>query len=68
VEFDYMSLFLDKEIASGPMWYVPDGEDPPPLTLTPAHEIPIEAVQASWVFEHQRPAVSPCFMKERSEA
>lgn len=65
VEFDYMSLFLDKDIASGPMWYVSHGEDQPTLTLTPAREIPIEAVQASWVFEHQRPAVSPCFMRER---
>jgi formate hydrogenlyase transcriptional activator len=65
VDFDYMSLFLDKEIAAGPMWYVLHGEDRATLTLTPAREIPIEAVEAAWVFEHQRPAVSPSFMRER---
>ena len=59
LDFDYMSLFLDREVARGAMWYVPHGEDQPSLTLTPTREIPIEAVQASWVFEHQRPAVIP---------
>ena len=59
LDFDYMSLFLDREVARGAMWYVPPGEDQPSLTLTPTREIPIEAVQASWVFEHQQPAVIP---------
>ncbi len=59
LDFDYMSLFLDREVARGAMWYVPHGEDQPSLTLTPTREIPIEAVQASWVFEHQQPAVIP---------
>jgi len=59
LDFDYMSLFLDREVARGATWYVPHGEDRPSLTLTPTREIPIEAVQASWVFEHQQPAVIP---------
>ena len=59
LDFDYMSLFLDRDVARGAMWYVPHGEDQPSLTLTPTREIPIEAVQASWVFEHQQPAVIP---------
>jgi len=59
LDFDYMSLFLDRGVARGAVWYVPHGEDQPSLTLTPTREIPIEAVQASWVFEHQQPAVIP---------
>ncbi len=59
LEFDYMSIFLDREIASGAGWYVPASEDQPILALTPTREIPIETVQASWVVEHQKPAVSP---------
>ncbi len=59
VEFDYMSLFLYREIASGAGWYVPPGEDQPTPALIPTREIPIEAAQASWVVEHQQPAVSP---------
>jgi len=59
LDFDYMSLFLDREVARGAMWYVPPGADQPSLTLTPTRETPIEAVQASWVFEHQQPAVIP---------
>jgi formate hydrogenlyase transcriptional activator len=59
LEFDYISLFLDEEITGGATWYVPHGEDQPTLSLTPTREIPIEAVQASWVFEHQAPAVCP---------
>jgi len=47
LDFDYMSLFLDREVARGATWYVPHGEDRPSLTLTPTREIPIEAVQAS---------------------
>src|SRR5262249_29934972 len=31
----------------------------PILALTPTREIPIDAAQASWVIEHQQPAVSP---------
>jgi formate hydrogenlyase transcriptional activator len=59
LDFDYMSLFLDRKVARGATWYVPHGEDQPSLTLTPTREIPIEAVQASWVLEHQQPAVIP---------
>jgi formate hydrogenlyase transcriptional activator len=60
VEFDYMSLFLDREANSAAGWYVPASEDQPIVALTPTREIPIEAVQASWVVEHQQPTVSPC--------
>ena len=28
LEFDYMSLFLEQEIAGGAVWYVPPGGDP----------------------------------------
>ena len=41
LDFDYMSLFLDREVARGAMWYVPPGADQPSLTLTPTREIPI---------------------------
>ncbi len=60
VEFDYMSLFLDREVARGKGWYVPASEDQPIVALTPTRESPIEAAQASWVVEHQQPTVSPC--------
>src|SRR5712692_2729543 len=60
VEFDYMSLFLDREANSAAGWYVPASEEQPIVALTPTREIPIEAVQASWVVEHQQPTVSPC--------
>jgi len=66
LDFDYMSLFLDREVARGATWYVPHGEDRPSLTLTPTREIPIEAVQASWVFEHQQPAVIPGWNRTRN--
>ena len=59
VEFDYMSVFFDREIAGGARWYVPADGDPPTLCLTPTREVPIEAMQASWVVEHQEPVVSP---------
>ncbi len=59
MEFDYMSLFLDREVPSGAGWYVPASEDQPIVALTPTREIPIETAQASWVAEHQQPAVSP---------
>jgi len=57
LNFDYMSVFLDRGTASGATWYVPHEEHQPSLVLTPTHEIPIEAAQASWVLEHQLPAV-----------
>ena len=59
VEFDYMSLFLDREVPRGAGWYFPASEDQPIVALTPTRKIPIEAAQASWVVEHQQPAVSP---------
>src|SRR6266852_8621523 len=59
VEFDYMSLFVDREVPRGAGWYVPASEDQPIVALTPTREIPIETAQASWVAEHQQPAVSP---------
>jgi formate hydrogenlyase transcriptional activator len=59
VEFDYMSLSLDREVPRGAGWYVPASEDQPIVALTPTRKIPIEAAQASWVVEHQQPAVSP---------
>jgi formate hydrogenlyase transcriptional activator len=61
VEFDYMSLFLDGAIASAAGWYVPVDADRPVVALIPTTEPPIEAAQASWVIEHQQPAVSPRF-------
>src|SRR5258707_13492917 len=59
LDFDYMSLFLDREVARAAVWLGPHGEVKPSWPLTPTREIPIEAVQASWVFEHQQPAVIP---------
>src|SRR5262245_55422605 len=59
LEFDYLGLFLDGETAGAGGWYVPASEDRPILALTPTREIPIDAAQASWVIEHQQPAVSP---------
>src|SRR5216684_5441042 len=40
MEFDYMSLFLDREVPSGAGWYVPASEDQPIVALTPTREIP----------------------------
>jgi formate hydrogenlyase transcriptional activator len=54
-----MSLSLDREVPRGAGWYVPASEDQPIVALTPTRKIPIEAAQASWVVEHQQPAVSP---------
>jgi len=61
VEFDYMSLFLDGAIASAAGWYVPADADRPVVALISTTAPPIEAAQASWVIEHQQPAVSPQF-------
>src|SRR5262245_33942092 len=58
-EFDYMSLFLDGTVASAVGWYVPPDADRPVATLIPTTEPPIEALQASWVIEHQQPVLSP---------
>jgi formate hydrogenlyase transcriptional activator len=53
--FDYLSLFLAQETASGARWYVLDSAEP--SRLIPAYDAPIEAVHAAWVFDQQRPAV-----------
>jgi formate hydrogenlyase transcriptional activator len=55
VDFDYLSLFLAQETASGARWYVLDSMEP--SRLTPAYEAPMEAEHAVWVFDQQRPAV-----------
>ena len=60
LDFDYLSLSLQGKTGSSAVWYGPSpGEVQPFLTLTPTRETPIEAEQASWVIEHQQPAVSP---------
>ena len=43
-------------------WYVLDGEDR--SLLTPTHEVPIEEVHASWIFEHRKPAGSLAWTKK----
>jgi GAF domain-containing protein len=53
--FDYLSLFLAQETASGARWYVLDSAEP--SRLIPAYDAPIEAVHAAWVFDQQQPAV-----------
>jgi formate hydrogenlyase transcriptional activator len=58
-EFDYISLCLDGVIASAAGWYVPAGEDRPISALILTRERPVEAAQALWVIEQQRPAVNP---------
>src|SRR5262245_60214770 len=59
LEFDYMSVFLDGAMAGAAGWYVPADASRPVVALIPTKERPIEAVQASWVIEHQQPAASP---------
>src|SRR5262245_54391638 len=58
-EFDYLSVFLDGLRAGVAGWHLPSAKDLLVLTLAPAGERPIEAAQASWVLEHQRPVVGP---------
>ena len=55
LDFDYMSIFLDKESTDGPCWYVLDDEDQ--TALTTARNVPIEQAHVSWLFEHQQPVV-----------
>jgi len=54
LDFDYMSIFVNAESASGACWYVPETDS---SALTLAREVPIEQVHVSWAFENQQPAV-----------
>jgi formate hydrogenlyase transcriptional activator len=64
LHFDYMSLFLNREITNGPIWYVLQAGDQASLDLTPTRDTPIEAAQALWAFENQHPAVIPRLDRE----
>jgi len=57
LDFDYMSVYLSKETASGSCWYVLDREQRGALTLS--RDVPIEHALVSWAFEHQQSAVIP---------
>ena len=55
LDFNYMSVFLNRDLANEASWYVPDGEDR--SALTAARDVPIEQAHVSWTFEHQQFAV-----------
>ena len=62
LDFDYMSIFLNREFPAGGCWYVLDDEDP--STLTSARDMPLEQACVSWAFEHQQPVMIPALHEE----
>ncbi len=62
VDFDYVSVFLDRDTVSGASWYVLNGDDH--LVRIPSCEGLLEAAQARWVVEHQKPAVIPALTQQ----
>jgi transcriptional regulator with GAF, ATPase, and Fis domain len=55
LDFEYMSVFLNRDLGNEASWYVLDTENQAALTLT--RDIPVEQAHVSWAFENQQPAV-----------
>src|SRR3984885_2211219 len=55
LDFEYMSVFLNRDLGNEASWYVLDAENQAALTLT--RDVPVEQAHVSWAFENQQPAV-----------